>query len=62
MASKALRVLAMAQNSAGDLEHPAPDKDEQGLVFCGLVGMMNPPRAEAIEAVGLCKTAGIHLL
>lgn len=61
MASKALRVLAMAFKTVPEIpEHPAPDKDEQGLVFCGLVGMIDPPRAEAIEAVGLCKAAGIR--
>jgi Ca2+-transporting ATPase len=48
-------------NPAGDSQlNPAPEKDEQGLVFCGLVGMIDPPRPEAIEAIKLCKSAGIR--
>jgi len=61
MASHALRVLAMAFKTIGEIpEHPDPERDEQGLVFCGLVGMIDPPRPEAIEAVKLCKSAGIR--
>jgi Ca2+-transporting ATPase len=32
-----------------------------GLTFLGLQGMIDPPRAEAIEAVKKCYTAGIHV-
>ena len=61
LASQAFRVLAMAFKNLDEIpEHPAPEKDEQGLVFCGLVGMIDPPRPEAIEAIKLCKTAGIR--
>ncbi|MCR4295965.1 MAG: cation-transporting P-type ATPase, partial [Elusimicrobia bacterium] len=38
---------------------PAPETVETGLTFLGLAGMMDPPRPEAREAVGLCRAAGI---
>ncbi len=60
MAKEALRVLACAYK---ELDH-APSKEEvasleSGLVFIGLVGMIDPPREEAKLAVEKCKTAGI---
>lgn len=60
MAAAGLRVLAVAYRTWPDL--PAeltPDRVEQGLTFLGLVGLMDPPREEAREAVALCKSAGI---
>jgi len=63
MTSSALRVLALAYkkiDSSVDLE----DKDglENDLIFVGLVGMMDPPRKEAQEAVATCKKAGINVV
>jgi Ca2+-transporting ATPase len=60
MAVDGLRVLAVAYRTWPDL--PAaltPDHVERGLTFLGLVGLMDPPREEAREAVALCKSAGI---
>jgi Ca2+-transporting ATPase len=60
MAADGLRVLAVAYRTWPDL--PAvltPDTVERGLTFLGLVGLMDPPRKEAREAVALCKSAGI---
>ncbi len=60
MAAEGLRVLALAYRTWPDL--PAaltPDSVERGLIFLGLVGLMDPPREEAREAVALCKSAGI---
>ncbi|MDE2311169.1 MAG: calcium-translocating P-type ATPase, PMCA-type [Betaproteobacteria bacterium] len=60
MAAEGLRVLAIAQRHWAGLPQ---DKDsgaiEDSLVFIGLVGLMDPPRHEAREAVRLCKSAGI---
>jgi len=55
MAKEALRVLAVAVKKIS-----SPDeKAEENLSFCGLIGMLDPPRKEAIKAVKLCKEAGI---
>ncbi|MCX5723977.1 MAG: cation-translocating P-type ATPase, partial [Nitrospirae bacterium] len=60
MAAAGLRVLAVAYRTWPALpEELTPDRVEQGLTFLGLVGLMDPPREEAREAVALCKSAGI---
>lgn len=55
LSAKALRVLAMARRL-----HPSPENPEEELTFLGLVGMMDPPRPEAKEAIELCHEAGIR--
>lgn len=55
MAGEALRVIAVAYRKAASSE----DMGENGLVFCGLIGMLDPPRPEAAKAVAVCKRAGI---
>ncbi len=54
MASQALRVLAVAVKSRASLEDA-----ERGMTFLGLVGMSDPPRAEAGHAIATCERAGI---
>ncbi len=60
MAQNALRVLAAAYKV---INHPLTDEDiqklETGLTFVGMVGMIDPPREEAKEAVKKCISAGI---
>jgi Ca2+-transporting ATPase len=60
MSSAGLRVLGIAMRTWDALpEDMTPEKVETGLTILGLVGMMDPPREEAKEAVRLCQTAGI---
>lgn len=60
MASKALRVLAMAYKDIDDMPDESNEALLEGeLIFIGLMGMIDPPREEAKEAVKLCKGAGI---
>lgn len=66
MTGKALRVLALAYKkltpAEQDLDSIDKDKLEENLVFVGLVGMMDPPRQEAKEAVATCMKAGIRVV
>ena len=61
MANSALRVLAMAYKDCDE----APQKVtigelENGLIFTGLLGMIDPARPEVVDAVAKCGTAGIR--
>ena len=60
MSSDALRVLAVGYKEIKDVpENPTPQELENELIFIGLVGMIDPPRPEAKEAVSVCRRAGI---
>ncbi len=60
MSKDALRVLAVAYKEINEIsENPTTDELENGLTFVGLVGMIDPPRPEAKDAVALCRRAGI---
>lgn len=60
MSSSALRVLAIAYKEIDIVpEEPAGEELEKGLTFMGLVGMIDPPRPEAKDAVAVCRRAGI---
>lgn len=60
MSTEALRVLAIATKELDSLpEEITIESIENDLVFLGLVGMIDPPREEAKEAVSLCRKAGI---
>ncbi len=60
MSSSALRVLAVGYKIIDSLKEGYTSNDlENGLTFMGLVGMIDPPRPEAKEAVRVCREAGI---
>lgn len=60
MSRDALRVLAIAYKEIDALpEQITSEELENGLHFMGLVGMIDPPRPEARQAVALCRRAGI---
>ncbi len=60
MAADGLRVLGLAMRSWDALpDDLSPEHVERSLTILGLVGIMDPPREEAKEAVSQCKTAGI---
>lgn len=61
MSGDALRVLAVAYKEIESMpESITPDCLENGLTLMGLVGMIDPPRPEAKEAVAVCRKAGIR--
>lgn len=60
MSGNALRVLAVACKEIDTVPgEPTSEDLESGLTLVGLVGMIDPPRPEAKEAVALCRKAGI---
>ena len=61
MTSNGLRVLALAYKKI-DSNDFNEDYVENELTFIGLVGMMDPPRTEVIDAITKCKSAGIDVV
>ena len=62
MAAQGLRVLAFAGRIAAESQVSITHADvSSGLTFLGLQGMIDPPRAEAVEAVRQCRKAGIQV-
>ncbi|HED24862.1 MAG TPA: cation-translocating P-type ATPase, partial [Firmicutes bacterium] len=54
------RILAVAAKEIAEIpEDPTPEELEENLTFLGLLGMIDPPRPEAKEAVSICRQAGI---
>lgn len=61
MASKGLRVLGFAYKPLSEIPREGSDEaSEQGLVWLGLVGMLDAPRPEVRAAVQECRDAGIR--
>lgn len=63
LAGEAMRVLAVAYADFPAELEDLKDEDLRGnLIFVGLVGMTDPPREEAKEAIRLCHEAGIRVV
>ena len=60
MARRGLRVLALAERPA-DGDRIDAEVLDGGLTFLGLVGLIDPPRPEAVAAVAECRAAGIRV-
>ncbi|KAL6236717.1 hypothetical protein BDW75DRAFT_104247 [Aspergillus navahoensis] len=66
LAKEGLRVLCLASREFGtpvanSEEVPPRDEVEKDLVFCGLVGLYDPPRPETAGAIEECYRAGISV-
>lgn len=63
MAMGGMRVLAFAYTEVASNFEELTDEILKGqLVWVGMVGMTDPPRGEAIEAMALCRQAGIKVV
>ena len=62
MAGKAMRVIALcARKVTSDDDISNMESMENNLVFLGMVGIMDPPRAEVHDAILRCQKAGIEV-
>lgn len=63
MARQGFRVLALAYRPLTGKTRDVEISDiERDLIFVGLVGLIDPPRTEAKEAIRLCKSSGIRVV
>lgn len=61
IAGKGLRTLGFAMRVWDAVpDQPTSEQAESNMTFIGMVGMMDPPRPEAAEAVAMCRSAGIR--
>jgi calcium-translocating P-type ATPase len=60
MADEGLRVLAFAWREIS--EGHSSESQENALIFCGLVGLEDPPRPEVADAMKKCHAAGIKVI
>ena len=63
LAGAALRTLAVAGDALDGTEPPQADESlEHGLVFAGVVGIIDPPRPEAAAAIAEAQSAGLRVV
>ncbi|MEL7564036.1 MAG: cation-translocating P-type ATPase, partial [Dehalobacterium sp.] len=61
MAEKAYRVIVLAWKPLKNYTEPYTEV-EKDLIFCGLAGILDPPRPEVKKAIKECKSAGIKVI
>ena len=63
-AARGLRVLALARRRLPEGAAPPERREEAERELClrGLIGLLDPPRAEVADAVAACHTAGIRIV
>ncbi len=62
LSAQGLRVLAAAARETHDSKNELSFSDlEEDMIFLGLMGIIDPPRPEAIEAIRSCHAAGIRV-
>ena len=62
LAARGQRVIAFASKPARDANRlEFAEVEDGGLTLIGLVGLIDPPRPEAIQAIAECKAAGIDV-
>ena len=62
MALQALRNLLSPTKNCPETTEQFNEEMEQDFVFVGIMGMIDPPRPEVKDAIGICKTAGIRVV
>ena len=62
MALQALRNLGFAYKELPQTTVTFDEKIEEGFIFLGITGMIDPPRSEVKDAIAICKTAGIRVI
>ena len=62
LGKQGLRVLAAAYRDVSESKSDLSVEDlDEDMIFLGLVGIVDPPRPEAIKAIALCRSAGIRV-
>ena len=62
MAIQALRNLGFAYKELPESKTSLDEEDEEGFVFLGIMGMIDPPRGEVKDAIYMCNKAGIKVV
>jgi Ca2+-transporting ATPase len=60
-ARQGMRVIAFAWRRSTGQEELVPGEENESFSFAGLMGMIDPPRTEAMDAIRICHGAGITI-